>query len=593
VARKTRVLAAAGVAVTLGLTTAACGGGSKNDDSKGGTSGKSQFNAAITGVVNPSTAKGGTLNLWSAQDADSWDPARGYYAFVWNLNRLYTRKLVDYAAQVGKDGLKLVPDLATAEPEISADKLTYTFKLKSGLKFDDGTPITSKDIKYGVERVFATDVISGGPVYLKDLLDQGQNYPGPYKDTAPDKLGLKTVQTPDDSTIVFKLTKPSSDFLYVLAMPGAGPVPQKRDKGAQYGSAPASSGPYMFKPGGIVPGKSASWVRNPNWDQASDPIRKALPDAINLTITTNQDDLDARLIAGTADIDVGQVGVQPAARAKILQDPTLKANSDNPISGFLRYAGIVQSVAPLDNADCRKAIIYAADPTAMQAAFGGPVAGGDIGTSMLPDNIAGSDPNFDPFNRKQGKPQPDKAKQALAACGKPNGFDVTITARNNRTTEVKAAEALQSSLKAVGINAKIEQYDGAQQASVTGSPDNVKKKGYGIVMAAWAADYPTGAGYMQALSDSRFIPANGNYNLPEIKDPSIDNLFNQAQLQTDPAKAADLYSQINHKIMDGAYYLPIVSAKALNYRNPRLTNVYIHDTFGQVDFQALGVSDGK
>jgi len=174
-------------------------------------------------------------------------------------------------------------------------------------------------------------------------------------------------------------------------MPGSGPVPQKRDTGAQYGSAPASSGPYMFKPGGIVPGKSAAWVRNPNWDPATDPIRKALPDAINLTVTTNADDMDSRLIAGTADIDVGQSGVQTAARAKILQDPTLKANADTPTTGFLRYAGFATTVAPFNNIDCRKAVIYAADPTSLQTARGGPIAGGDIGTSMLPPNILGSD----------------------------------------------------------------------------------------------------------------------------------------------------------------------------------------------------------
>ena len=173
-ARKTRVLAASGVALALGLTTAACGGGSDSDNnSNGNSNGKSEFGAAITKVVNPSTTKGGTLNLWTSQDADSWDPARGYYAFVWNLNRLYTRKLVDYASTPRKDGLKLQPDLAEAEPTISADKLTYTFKLRSGLKWDDGSPITSKDVKYGVERVWAADVINGGPVYLPGVLDQG------------------------------------------------------------------------------------------------------------------------------------------------------------------------------------------------------------------------------------------------------------------------------------------------------------------------------------------------------------------------------------------------------------------------------------
>jgi peptide/nickel transport system substrate-binding protein len=592
VARKTRVVAAASLAVALGLTTAACGGGSKSDSKGGASGGKAAYNAAITSIVNPSTAKGGTLNLWSSQDADFWDPARGYYAFVWDLNRLYTRKLVDYAATPGKDGLKLVPDLAAAEPEISADKLTYTFKLRSGTKFDDGAAITSKDIKYGIERVWASDVINGGPVYLPGVLDQGQNYPGPYKDTDPNKLGLKSVTTPDDSTIVFKLAKPFSDFLYLLAMPGSGPVPIKRDKGAQYTAAPASSGPYMFKPGGIQPGKGAAWVRNPNWDPATDPIRKALPDAINLTITTNADDLDSRLLAGTADLDVGQTGVQAAARTKLLTDPTLKANADTPTTGFLRFADMTP-VAPLDNIDCRKAVIYAADPTALQAARGGEFAGGDIGTSILPPNIAGSDPNYDPYNRKQGKPQLDKAKESLAACGKPNGFDVTIAARNNRAAEVKTAEALQAALKAAGINAKISQYDGAQDSSIGGSPEIVKQKGYGIIITGWGADYPTGAGYMQPIADSRFIVKNGNFNRAEIKDPAIDALFDQAAAETDPAKAADIYSQINHKVMEGAYLVPFVVDKALNYRNPRLTNVYVHDSFGMVDFQALGVSDGK
>ncbi|MEV8509321.1 ABC transporter substrate-binding protein [Actinoplanes sp. NPDC051475] len=586
---KTRVVAAAGVAVALGFT-AACGGGSSSD--KGSTSsGKSEYNAAITSVVNPGDKKGGTLNLWTAQDADFWDPVRGYYAFVWNMNRLYTRKLVDYSAAPGKEGLKLAPDLAQSEPEISADKKTYTFKLKSGIKFDDGSPITSKDIKYGVERVFAQDVLPGGPTYMIEQLDQGQKYPGPYKDTDPNKLGLKSVETPDDSTIIFKLAKPFADFPYLLAMPGSGPVPQKRDTGAQYTSKPAASGPYMMSE--YQPGKIVKFVRNPNWDPSTDTIRKALPDAINVTITTNADDMDSRLVAGTADLDIGQTGVQAKARAEILQDPKKKANSDAPATGFIRYAAMSTKVAPFDNVDCRKAVIYASDPTALQTARGGPVAGGDIGTNMLPPNIGGSDPAYDPYGRAQGKPQVDKAKAALAACGKPSGFNTIIAVRNNKPAEVKTAEALQASLATIGVKATIDQYDGAQVSSVVGAPDNVHKKGYGIMIAGWGADWPSGTGYLQALVDSRFIQKNGNYNLAEVADPAIDGLFDQASQETDLTKAQDLYKQVNTKVMEGAYYLPFVFDKALNYRNPRLTNVYIHDAFGMVDFQAVGVSDGK
>jgi peptide/nickel transport system substrate-binding protein len=582
-------LAAGTVAIALGLT-AACGGGNDNTDTDR-NEGVSGYNAAMSGVVNPSDKTGGTLNLWSSQDADSWDPARGYYAFVWNMNRLYTRNLMSYDAKQGKDGLKLVPDLAESEPEISSDKLTYTFKLRDGVKFDDGTAITSKDIKYGIERIFAQDVVPGGPVYLIEHLDQGQKYPGPYKDTAADKLGLKSVETPDDKTIVFKLKKPFADFSYLLAMPGAGPVPQKRDTGAQYGAKPASSGPYMFE--SYEPGKKVVLVRNPNWDKSTDPIRKALPDKIELTITTNAEDLDNRLIAGTADLDTGQTGVQQAGRVQILQDENLKKNADNPVTGFIRYAALNTKVAPLDNVECRKAVIYASDPTSLQTARGGPVAGGDIGTNMLPPNILGSDPKYDPYNRAQGKPQLDKAKEALTACGKPTGFNTVIAVRNNRPAEVKTAEALQAALKAAGINAKIDQYDGAQISSIVGSPNNVHKQGYGIMIAGWGADWQSGTGYLQPLIDSRYILPNGNFNLPEISDPAIDGLFDQAAAETDPNKAADLYKQMNEKVMEGAYYLPFVFDKALNYRNPRLTNVYIHDAFGMVDFQALGVSDGK
>src|SRR5262249_15776370 len=102
-----------------------------------------------------------------------WDPARTYTGTTWNLQRLYLRTLVTPAAEPGNGGLALVPDLARALPEISGDGLTYRFRLKSGLRFETGTAVTSRDIKYGIERVFAQDVLDGGPVYLIEYLDQG------------------------------------------------------------------------------------------------------------------------------------------------------------------------------------------------------------------------------------------------------------------------------------------------------------------------------------------------------------------------------------------------------------------------------------
>jgi peptide/nickel transport system substrate-binding protein len=584
---KRGVVVAGTVAVALALS--ACGGGGSTD--KGSGSNTAGFNAGSTGVVNASDKKGGTLRLGNNDDIDSWDPVRDYYAWGWNMQRFYTRTLLAADSKPGDDGLKLVPDLAADQPQISSDKLTYTFKLKDGVKFEDGTAITSKDIKYGIERVFAQDVLSGGPTYLIDFLDQGQNYPGPYKDKDPNKLGLKSVETPDDKTIVFHLKSPFADFPYLLAMGAAAPVPQKKDTGDKYTNHPISSGPYMFET--IQPGKKVVLVRNPNWDQSTDTIRKALPDKIDLTLGMDPNELDNQLLDGTLDLDTAQVGVQSAAQTKILLNPDLKKNADEPNTGFIRYIAISTKVKPFDNVHCRKAVQYALDKTAMQTARGGADAGGDIATNMLPPNIGGYDAKLDPYNTKSGKPQIDKAKEELKACGQPNGFSTVIAVRN-KGKEPKTAEVLQQSLSAVGIQAKIDQSDAALYfRSTIGSPANVHKKGYGLMLAGWGADWPTGYGYLQILIDGRAILPSGNNNYAELNDPEINSMIDQARAETDPDKAAQLWGQINAKVMDTAAMLPFVDDKALNYRNPRLTNVYVDKYFGMWDFQALGVSDGK
>jgi peptide/nickel transport system substrate-binding protein len=561
---------------------------SSTPGTSGSAGGVSGFNAAASGgVVNPSAKKGGVLHLGNSADADSYDPARAYYAWVWNFQRYYTRTLVTPQAKPGKDGLKLVNDLAQSQ-DISSDGMTYTYKLKSNLKFEDGSAITSKDIKYGIERVFAQDVLSGGPTYLIDQLDEGQKYPGPYKDTDPKKLGLKSVDTPDDNTVVFHLKQAFADFPYLLAMGGAGPVPAAKDKGDKYADHPISSGPYMFK--SLEPGKKVVLIRNTNWDQSTDPVRAALPDEIDLQLGMDPNEIDSELIDGTLDVDTGQTGVQAAAQAKILTNPDLKKNADEPTTGFIRYIAISTKVAPFDNKDCRIAVQYAVDKVSLQTVRGGPDAGGAIGTSMLPPNIDGYDPKLAPYTGASGKPDLQKAKDALAKCGKPNGF-TTVIATRNKGKEPKVAESLQQALAKVGITATIDNTDPSLYfRSTIGSPDNVHKKGYGLMIAGWGADFPTGNGFLDVLVDGDKILPSGNNNYEELNDPAIQDLIKQAQAATDPKKAADLWGQVNSKVMDSASLVPYVYDKALNYRNPRLGNVFVNPYYGMDDFSALGAS---
>ncbi|WP_371618015.1 ABC transporter substrate-binding protein [Streptomyces sp. NBC_00454] len=585
VIRRKQALAITAVVAALSVSAVAC---TKADDKKptDKAPAASGFNAATTAVVNPSTTKGGELKLWSPQDVDYLDPARAYYGFVWNLQRLYIRQLFAYDSKPGAAGTKLVPDLAAADPVLSNDGKTYTVKIKDGVKFEDGTPITSKDFKYGIERVFAQDVLSGGPTYLIDILDQGQKYPGPYKDTDPNKMGLKSVETPDDKTIVFNLASANSDFKYLLAMPSSSPVPAGKDTGATYTNKPVSTGPYKVSE--FTASKGATFVRNENWDPKTDTIRTGLPDSVSFTVTTNPDDMDARLLSGDIDLAVDGTGMQAAGKNKALKDEALKANADNPFTGYIRYFAFPTTVAPFDNIECRKAVIYAADPKSLQTARGGPTSG-DLGANMLPPGIPGADKKYDPYNLTKGEPQLDKAKEALKACNKPDGFTTTIAVRNNRAPEVKTAESLQAALDKVGIKATIDQYDGKLSSSVIGSPENVKTKGYGIIVMGWGADYNSGSGFLQPLVDGSFILPNGNNNYTMINDPEINGLFKTAAAAATPEAAAPFYTQINQKIMEKALYLPINFDKAFVYHNPRLTNVYFNDSMGKIDLATIGV----
>lgn len=584
--RRKQAAAAAAVVAAL-LATAACGGGgSNNEGSEGGGAG---FDAANNKIANASTKKGGTLKFASVQDADSWDTTRGYYGVVWNFMRYYSRQLVTNKTEPGKAGAEVTPDLATGLAEVSDDGKTYSYTLRDGITWEDGKPITSQDVKYGIERVWAQDVLSGGPIYLKDVLDPEGEYKGPYKDKSKDHLGLKAIETPDAKHIVFHLPKPNSDFEEMLALTSASPVRQDKDTKSKYGLRPFSSGPYKFE--SYSPNKSVVLVRNANWKQSSDPIRKAYPDKITITFFTNANDMDNKLIAGEYDLDFSQTGMSPQGRVKALKG--YKGNLDNPVSGYIRYATFPQTVAPFDNIHCRKAVIYGADHKSLQTARGGPLAGGLIGTNMLPPSVPGSEgQKYDPYGtaKNDGQPNAAKAKEELKACGKPNGFKTTIAVRSNKPVEVATADSLQASLAKIGITAEIDKYDGAQTSGIIGNPDVVKKKGYGIIIMGWGPDFPSVQGYGQPLWDSKYILSSGNNNFSMIKNDAIDKAFDDFVIELDDTKKTQIATQINHMVMEGAHYLPFVFERFINWRSDRLTNVYSTDGYsGTYDFVNLGV----
>jgi peptide/nickel transport system substrate-binding protein len=571
------------VVAALALGASACGGGSSGTNKPNSVT--AAKNAAISGIVNASDKKGGTLTYVASGDFDSLDPARTYYAYSWDYQRIYQRTLLMFATKPGAAGAQVVPDLATGKGEVSNGGKTVTYHLRDGITFEDGSTITSSDIKYALERSFAQDVINGGPgeTYLAPVLVGGKDYVGPYKD----KKGLASIETPDTKTIRFQLTKPFSDFDYLMALPLSTPVPQAKDKGANYQFHPVASGPYKIAK--YEPGKLLNLVRNTAWKQSSDPNRKALPDAINLIEGLDPVDMDNRMIAGTADLEIEGVGMQQAATVKVQTDLALAKNTDDPSTGFTRYISIQEKVKPFDNIHCRMAVQYAADKVALRNSRGGTTAG-DFAGQMLPPTL----PAYKKFDQYPSGPNSTgdlaKARSELALCGHPSGFTTNI-ASSNKGKGPKSAVALQQALARVGIKVNLVEVDAATYYSgFIGVPDNVHKRGLGLAVAGWGPDFPTEYGFFESIVDGRAIKKAGNSNYSEFNDPSVNSLIDQAESTTDVSKRNDLWGQVDHKVMESADYLPFIADKALTYRNPRLTNVYLNQAFGIYDFVNIGIA---
>lgn len=589
--RYVKVIQAIAVAATVATVLAACssskGGGSaaSGSSSSGGTS-ASGYNAAVDKVVRPSTKTGGTLNLVATSDFDSPDPQRGYYGWVWNMNRLYTRSLLGYSVVNGHK-FTLAPDLATGMGTHNADYTKWTFTLKSGLKFSTGQPITSKDVKWGVERLFATDVITGGPYsYYVALITHPADYKGPYKSG-----DLASIETPNDSTITFNLGSPDADFTYLMAMPASAPVPYKTEGGpgfvgANYQKHPVASGPFMIQ--SYTPAKETVFVRNPNWSQSTDTIHKPLVDKVVLTIDTSPSDADAKLKAGTFDGNAADPGVYAGFQAQILTNPTLKANADDPVSTSTRYLAVMPSVIP--DVNCRQAIFYATNKEALRRAYGGDVAG-DVAGSMTPPGILGNDPSANPYPvGSDNTGDLTKAKAALAACGKPNGFETKMAYATPSTKGAAAFTAEQQALGRVGIKVTPATADSSSYYSqFIGSPSNIKTQGLGIALAGWGADFPTPFGFWNALAYGKNLPATGNTNYPSLNDPQVNATLEQAPKGT---VTENQWKQFDAQIMKDAVYLPLYWEKTLYYRSPRMTNVTCDNAlaFGIYDFVNVGVN---
>ncbi|MDX6279552.1 MAG: peptide/nickel transport system substrate-binding protein, partial [Kribbellaceae bacterium] len=404
--------------------------------------------------------------------------------------------------------------------------------------------------------------LSGGLGYHKSLLAGGQKYTGPYKGGE-----LASIETPDESTIVFKLDKPFGDWPWIASMPAFAPVPKKADTDpAHYGEKPAASGPYQVK--SYAPGSKLELERNPNWDKATDQARSGLPDSVVYDMGLQGDVINQRLISDSGDDKFAATtgtSVPAALIPTVTGNPAVKARVATSPSGALMFLAMNNKRPALANPAVRKAIEYAVDKQAVQVAEGGPEFGGEIATTLITPGIDG----YSKYDQYEAPPQgdPEKAKSMLAAAGV-SDLKLTIVADSESGTPV--AQAIQQGLKRAGITVTIKPIPSEALFDWVTGP----KGDYDLNVSSWLPDFPSAIGNIQPLFGSTEI-GNGGYNLARYSNPAVDTAIAAATGEQDRAKAAGLWGALDKQIMADAPVVPLLYARNAFLHGSKVQNFYL------------------
>ncbi|MDX2968821.1 ABC transporter substrate-binding protein [Kribbella solani] len=540
---------AVALAAVLALAAAACNANNKSTPNAGSSASAAE--------------PGGTFHVLSTAKEISFDPAKSQNLGVSSIH-LVLRGLTSWKTSPDK-AAELVPDLATDTGKVSDGGKTWTYKLKSGLKYSDGSPIVAADIKYGVERSFAPE-LSGGLGYHKSLLVGGDKYTGPYKGGE-----LASIETPDDTTIIFKLNKPYGDWPWIVSMPAFSPVPKKADTDpAHYGEKPVASGPYQVQ--SYAPGSKLVLVRNPNWDKSTDQARTGLPDSIVTDMGLQPDVVNQRLIADSGDDKFAAttgVSVPAALIPTISGNPAVKARVATSPSGALAYLAINTKRPALSNPQVRKAIEYAVDKQAVQVAQGGPEYGGEIASTLITPGMNG----YNKYNLYEAPPagDPEKAKQLLQAAGVSNlNLVLVADSTSSGAAGLGVAQAIQQGLKRAGITVTIKPMDNTPLTDlITGN-----KPDFDLTVSSWLPDFPSAIGNIQPLIASSEI-GNGGYNISRYSNPAVDSAIAAATAEPDLNKSASLWAAVDKQAMADAPLVPLIYARNAFLHGSKVQNFYL------------------
>jgi oligopeptide transport system substrate-binding protein len=485
--------------------------------------------------------QGGAATITFNNDLTTLDPQVGYDWQNWSVIKSIFDGLMDY-----KPGTtELEPDLAESYT-VSDDGLTYTFKLRDGVKFHNGRTMTSADVKYSFDRAVSPVTQSPGGGYFGMI--------GGYDEVAGGKATtLSGIETPDEKTVVFKLSRPDATFLHLMAINFGFIVPKEEVEkaGADWGKKPVGTGAFKFVE--WAPGQSIKLERN------KDYFRAGVPYLDNLTFEFGQDPTVAVLRLKKGEVDIVGDGLPPAQFTEAMADP---ANKDLIAVGDKLQTGYVTmnvTLPPFDNLKVRQSVNMAINKDRIVRL---------INNRAVPANqpLPPAMPGYDSANK--GYPyDPEAAKKLLAEAGV--GEIATELYAMNVDPNPRIAQSIQQDLAAVGIKAEIRSLAQAEVISAGGSGKAPMIWSGGM---AWIADFPDPANfYYGILGCAGAVEGGWNWARYCNKDLDARATNADAMVKADQmgVRMAE-WKAVFDDVMKDAPWAPVFNEKRFTYHSARL-----------------------
>jgi peptide/nickel transport system substrate-binding protein len=513
--------------------------------------------------------RGGTLTVASrtTEETTSLDPAVVYDTIGWQILSITNDGLLSYKKVGGPDGATLVPDLASALPQVSADGLTYRFPLREGIRYSTGDPVRPEDFRHALERAISLSPSAAG---LFRAIDGAKAC---AKD--PSTCDLSDAILADAEAVTLRLARPDTDLPFKLALPFASPVPVATPVEDQGLDPVPGTGPYMIV---RASRDRIELVRNPafhEWSGAAQPdgFVDAISWRLNQAVASSFD----RLSAG--ELDLMTDAPQPEDLASLLA-----AHPDQVVSWELPltlYVGMDVLKPPFDDVLVRQALNYAIDRDHVVELAGGPASWHPT-CQILPPNFHGYEPfcpyTLDPDAGVWSAPDPDRAR-ALIEDADAIGEKVTVWVNDDPGVgpvppgaRVEIARYVRDVLNELGLRAslKILHHIGEYSRAIyAGEPQ--------AYLFAWASDYPRAGDFLEPQ-----FRCGAYANASGLCSESIDAAIDQAQRiqATDPGASNRAWTAIEHQLVADAVWAPTMNPVSAYAFSARTENVQVHPVLG-------------